>query len=54
VDGDGDIDADDGFSLSCVATNTCLDETPCQGLRCFPNGVERFPVRTFWSQNDIE
>jgi type IV pilus assembly protein PilY1 len=54
VDGDGDVDADDGFSLSCVATNTCLDETPCQGLRCFPNGVERFPVRTFWSQDDIE
>jgi len=54
VDGDGDIDADDGFSLSCAATNSCLDETPCQGLRCFPNGVERFPVRTFWSQDDIE
>ena len=54
VDGDGDIDDDYAFSLSCIASNSCLDETPCQGLRCFPNGVQRFPVRTFWSQDDIE
>jgi type IV pilus assembly protein PilY1 len=52
VDGDGDVDADDQvFSLSCVASGTCLDETPCQGLRCFPNGEVRFPVRTFWTQD---
>ena len=52
TDGDGDVDADDQqLTLSCLAQGNCLGETPCQGLRCFENGVVRFPVRTFWTQD---
>jgi type IV pilus assembly protein PilY1 len=52
TDGDGDVDTDDQqLSLSCLAQGNCLGETPCQGLRCFENGVVRFPVRTFWTQD---
>ena len=52
TDLDGDVDEDDQqLTLSCLAQGNCLGETPCQGLRCFENGVVRFPVRTFWTQD---
>jgi type IV pilus assembly protein PilY1 len=52
VNGDGVIDAaDQQFTLACMANGNCLGETPCQGLRCFDNGVVRYPTRTFWTQS---
>lgn len=52
VDGDGDIDADDAqVTLACAASDNCIGETPCQGLRCFDDGEVRYPVRTFWTQD---
>jgi type IV pilus assembly protein PilY1 len=52
-DGDGDGIADE-FTLACLADGNCLGETPCIGLRCFSNGEERYPIRTFWSQDSAE
>ena len=54
IDSDGDGVVDDGMSLECVADGNCLGETECQGLICSEGGTQRFPVRTFWSQDDIE
>ena len=52
LDGDGVID--DGLSLQCVVEGNCLGETECLGLICSEGGTQRFPTRTFWSQDDLE
>jgi type IV pilus assembly protein PilY1 len=50
TDGDGDVDEDDENNT----LSQGIGETVCQGLICEEGGETRFPIRTFWSQDDIE
>jgi type IV pilus assembly protein PilY1 len=54
LDLDGDGVVDDTPTLGCVMDGNCLGETACQGLICSESGRIRYPVRTFWKQEDID